>query len=136
MQSRFILFPSRHKRLHSHIAFCSQFSTDGFGPKQLDFWKDRSPTSEEGPKPRVDPSPSFGKGPENMSILFSKFEGLSKARAQAWPKPYFQSPSLAGICIFRARPITTRYDLIKSYFNAIIILKSREINCINDGNRV
>ena len=82
MQSRFILFPSRHKRLHSHIAFCSQFSTDGFGPKQLDFWKARSPTSEEGPKPRVDPSPSFGKGPENMSILFSKFEGLSKAQAK------------------------------------------------------
>ena len=87
MQSRFILFPSRHKRLHSHIAFCSQLSTDGFGPKQLDFWKARSPTSEEGPKPEIGLSPSFGKGPENMIISFSKFEDPSKAQAQAWPEP-------------------------------------------------
>ena len=29
MHSWFILFSSRHKRLHSHIAFCSQISSDG-----------------------------------------------------------------------------------------------------------
>ena len=36
------------------------------------FWKARSPTFEEGPKAREGPSPTFGKGPENLSFLFSK----------------------------------------------------------------
>ena len=67
----------------------------------LQFRNSRSPTSEEGPKPRVCPSPIFGQGPKNQRILFSKFKGLSKTklwiheRAQAWalpkpgPGPYF-----------------------------------------------
>ena len=44
-------------------------------------WKIQSLTSQEGPKPGVGQNPTFGKGPENLSILFSKFEGPSKARA-------------------------------------------------------
>ena len=44
-------------------------------------WKIQSLTSQEGPKPGVGQNPTFGKGPENLSILFSKFEGPSKAQA-------------------------------------------------------
>ena len=40
-------------------------------------WKIQSLTSQEGPKPGVGQNPTFGKGPENLSILFSKFEGPS-----------------------------------------------------------
>ena len=36
------------------------------------FRKARSPTFEEWPKAREGPSPTFGKGPENLSFLFSK----------------------------------------------------------------
>ena len=38
-----------------------------------------SMTSEEGPKPGVDLNLTFGKGPENLSILFSTFEGPLEA---------------------------------------------------------
>ena len=76
-------------------------------PEALVFWKAWSLTSEEGPKPRVGSSLTFGEGPENLSILFSKFlkgrsltfrEGLKPgpgpARArlsklELGPGPYF-----------------------------------------------
>ena len=46
-------------------------------------WKAlKSLTSEEGPKPGVGLSLTCGKGPKNLSILFSTFEGFSEARAQ------------------------------------------------------
>ena len=41
-----------------------------------------SMTSEEGPKPGVDPNLTFGKGPENLSIVFSISDSPSKARVQ------------------------------------------------------
>ena len=52
--------------------------SDGSGPVPAPargpfFWKARSLTSEEGPKPRVGSSLTFRDGPENLSILFSKF---------------------------------------------------------------
>ena len=59
------------------------------------------PVFLEGPKLRVGWSPTFGKGPKNMSNLFSKFKGPSKAKAQnswkalslgparAWAGPVF-----------------------------------------------
>ena len=43
-------------------------------------WKAlKSLTSEEVPKPGVGLSLTCGKGPKNLSILFSKFKGLSEA---------------------------------------------------------
>ena len=69
--------------------------------RDLYCWKARSLTSEEGPKLGVGQSPTFGKGPKNLSNLFSKFKGPSKAKARnswkglslgparAWPGPVF-----------------------------------------------
>ena len=39
----------------------------------------QSPTFEEGPNLRRGPRPDFAIGPENLSVLFSKFIGPSKA---------------------------------------------------------
>ena len=61
------------------------------------FWKARSPTSEEGPKPGVGLSPIFGKGPKNLSILFSKFKGLSEAWAWNSWKGLSLGPALARL---------------------------------------
>ena len=57
----------------------------GLGPARAQseariIWKAlKSLTSEQGPKPGVGLSLTFGKGPKNLSILYSKFKGLSKA---------------------------------------------------------
>ena len=56
------------------IVIYRYFVSDGSGPRPgteaLVFWKARCPTSEEGLKPGVGPSSTFGEGPENLSIKY------------------------------------------------------------------
>ena len=61
-------------------------------------WKAlKSLTSEEGPKPGVGVSLTCGKGPKNLSILFSKFKGLSEAWAWNSWKGLSLGPALARL---------------------------------------
>ena len=60
-----IKFPDGEDRL---LLRCSE----GYGPGPAFFGR---------PKPGGGPSQTFERGPENLRVLFSKFEGRSKARA-------------------------------------------------------
>ena len=66
-------------------------------PKAHVFWKARSPTFGEGPRPGQARSPTFGEGPENPSFfttVYSKIRRPVKARTPAFMKRL--SPGQAG----------------------------------------
>ena len=76
-------------------------------PEARVFWKARSPTFGEGPKPGQARSPTFGEGPENFSfltIVHSKISRPVKARGPAFMEGLKPEPGPSPTFKARARP--------------------------------